>query len=263
MVGEFQKLLALISSVKNPTAALADKLRLRRSPYTLRLRNGVSMELRPRAGDLFGFYEILLRMDYLAGGQTIAPGDTVIDVGANIGCFTVLASRMAGPAGRVIAVEPEESTYRQLLRNISLNHLENVIPLRRAVGAKRKTVTLHSGGNKLFSSLFTSVDGHGLSGADQQQVQMTTLDEIMDQYRIPRCDYLKLDCEGAEHEIFGEMSAATAQRLSQITMEVHEIPGHDRHTLKESLARLGFQRMGGSAVPFYARPPLLPKPAYA
>ena len=52
----------------------------------------------------------MLRHDYLSSGQTIAPGSTVIDVGANIGCFTMVAAKLVGPTGRVFALEPEEST---------------------------------------------------------------------------------------------------------------------------------------------------------
>lgn len=64
----------------------------------------------------------MLRHDYLSSGQTIAPGSTVIDVGANIGCFTMVAAKLVGPTGRVFALEPEESTFRQLEKNIELNH---------------------------------------------------------------------------------------------------------------------------------------------
>jgi FkbM family methyltransferase len=190
-------------------------------------------------------------MDYLAGGQRLGLGATVIDVGANIGCFTVLAARIVGPTGRVFAIEPEESTYRQLLRNIELNRLTNVTPLRLAVGVAQGTITLHSDPNKLFSSVFSSVNGREVRGTEQQ-VRMTTLDEIMIAHQIPHCDYLKLDCEGAEHEIIGKILPTTAQRIAQITMEVHKVPGFDGQTLKDRLESLGYRRIGTSTLPFYA-----------
>jgi FkbM family methyltransferase len=252
MMNELSKAWALFSAVRNPVPAILDRLRLRRAPYTLRLRNGAQAELRPQMGDLFGFYEIMLRMDYLGSGQRLGPGATVIDVGANIGCFTVVAGRIVGPAGRVIAIEPEESTYQQLLRNIELNRLTNVTPLRMAIGASQGTITLHSHPNRLFSSVFSAVNGREVRGTDQQ-VPMTTLDELMNAHGISKCDYLKLDCEGAEHHIVGNMSPTTAQRIEQITMEVHKVAGFEGHELATNLERLGYRRVGESTLPYYVR----------
>ncbi len=250
MNDQLTKMVALTSAVKNPAMAVLDRMGLRRSPYQLHLRNEQVMELRPKTGDLFGFYEIVVRRDYFAGGQILAPGATVIDVGANIGCFSITAAKMVGPTGRVIAVEPEASTYKQLLRNIELNHLDNVIPLRLAVGAKDGEIVLHSDPNRLFSSVFSSVNGRPIKGVDQR-VTLVTLDALMDKFDVAQCDYLKLDCEGAEHEIVASMSNATAQRVRQITMEVHKVPGFDGQTLKARLESLGYERVGVSTLPFY------------
>jgi FkbM family methyltransferase len=249
---ELSKAWALLSGVSNPVPAVLDRLRWRQAPYTLHLRNGAVVELRPQMGDLFGFYEIMLRMDYLGSGQQLGLGATVIDVGANIGCFTIVASRIVGPSGRVIAIEPEESTYQQLLRNIELNQLTNVTPIKMAVGASQGTITLHSHPNRLFSSVFSSVNGREVRGTDQQ-VPVTTLDELMNVHSISTCDYLKLDCEGAEHHIVGSMSLNTAQRIEQITMEVHKVAGFDGHELMANLERLGYRRIGDSTLPYYAR----------
>lgn len=251
MSSNLQKIMDLVSGVHNPVAAVLDRLGLRRSPYILRSRNGPVMELRPKTGDLFGFYEIVLRRDYFAAGQVIEPGATVIDVGANIGCFTITAAKLAGPTGRVIAIEPEESTYQQLLRNIKLNRLDNVTALRLAVGATEGEILLHSDPNRLFSSVFSSVNGRPVEGSDQR-VPMVTLDSLMEKYGIERCDYLKLDCEGAEHEIVANMSPATASRVKQITMEVHKIAGFDSEMLTNRLESFGYQRVGTSTLPFYS-----------
>ncbi len=254
MIEEIRKAFALVAGVRNPGPALLDRIGLRHQPYILDLRDGTHVELRPRAGDLFGLYEIMLRGDYLSSGQRLERGATVIDVGANIGCFTMLASKIVGSSGRVFALEPEAATHRQLLRNIELNRLTNVTALQLAVGGRRGTVTLHAAPNALFSSLYSSVNGRAVEGADQQ-VEMTTLDAIMDRFGLPRCDYLKLDCEGAEHDIIGAMLPATAERISQITLEVHKVPGSDGAALASNLRRLGYRRIGSSTLPFYSRLP--------
>jgi len=251
VVVELKKLVALLSAVRNPGPAILDRLHLRHGAYRLHLRNGQIVELRPQMGDFFGFYEIMLRGDYLASGQWLGTGATVIDVGANIGCFSVLAAQIVGPSGRVFAIEPEESTYRQLLRNIELNRLTNVTPLNLAIGATQGVITLHSDANRLFSSVFSSVNGREVQGKDQE-VHMTTLEALMDGNNIRRCDYLKLDCEGAEHSIVANMSHATAQRIPQITLEVHKVPGSDGQMLRKRLENLGYQRIRSSPLPFYA-----------
>ncbi len=252
MRAEISKALALLARVKNPVPAVLDRMGIQREPYVLRLRDGTKVELRPRVGDFFGMYEILLRNDYLAGGQRIDKGATVIDVGANIGCFTLLAAKIVGPSGRVIALEPEPSTFAQLLRNIKLNGVTNVVPMQLAVGARRGCVTLHAAPNALFTSLFTSVNGRDIAGVDHA-VEMTTIEAIMDANGISRCDYLKLDCEGAEHEIIASMPEATARRIAQITLEVHKIAGHSGATLQTNLETLGYHRIGTSILPYYSR----------
>lgn len=255
MRSELQKLMYLLSGVSNPIPAGLDRLGWRRKPYVLRLRtSGDLMELRPQSGDLFGFYEIMLRKDYFAAGQTLRPGGTVIDIGANIGCFSVLAAKIVGPTGHVYAVEPEESTYRQLVRNIQLNRLVNVTPLKLAVGDTEGLITLHADTNRLFSSIFSSVNGHVVKG-DDQEVQVTTLESLMNLHGIQRCEYLKLDCEGAEHRIVASLSEAAAARIDQITMELHKVPGFTGDALTHRLGDLGYARVGDSTLPFYRRVP--------
>lgn len=252
MLAQLSKASALVAGLKNPLPALADGLGWRNEPYRLSLRNGTCIELRPRVGDLFGFYEIMLRRDYLAGGQTLRPGATVVDIGANIGCFSVLAAQAVGPAGRVIAVEPEPNCYRQLVRNIELNALTNVVPVEAAVGANDGRMVLHSDPNSLFSSMFDSVNGRNIRGTDRD-VRVLALQGLLDAHGITHCDYLKLDCEGAEHEILAAMSQPTAARIDQITLEIHSVPGHDGETLRSHLMRLGFERIGASTLPYYRR----------
>lgn len=255
MRSELQKLIYLLSGVSNPLPAGLDRLGWRRKPYVLRVReSGDLVELRPQSGDLFGFYEIMLRKDYFSAGQTLRPGDTVIDIGANIGCFSVLAAKIVGPTGHVYAVEPEESTYRQLIRNIELNRLANVTPLKLAVGDTEGSITLHADTNRLFSSIFASVNGHVVKGEDQE-VQVTTLEKLMNAHGIERCDYLKLDCEGAEHRIVASLSEPAAGRIDQITMELHKVPGFTGEALTRRLDDLGYARVGDSTLPFYRRAP--------
>jgi FkbM family methyltransferase len=244
---------ALLRGVRNPWPAFLDRFGLMNTPYVLRLRDGSRMELRPKRGDLFGFYEIMLRGDYTRGGQSLRPGDQVIDVGANVGCFTLLAARRVGPTGRVIAVEPEESTYRQLVRNVEINGLTNVLPIHAAIGASEGTATLRTNTNALFSSLYSSVNQVPVAGGEQR-VPMTTLEKLMDSHGIQTCAYLKLDCEGAEHDIVRTMTRTLAGRVKQITLELHAVPGVDAGSLQSKLVSLGYANVARENIEYYSRP---------
>ncbi len=250
---ELVKLQRLMTQVRNPLPAVLDRLGLRSTPYPMTTRDGMVMEIRPGTGDFFGFYEIVLRGDYFASGQLLAPGQTVIDVGANIGCFTVAAARRVGAGGHVYAFEPEESTFRQLQRNIEMNRLTNVTAMRMAVGGNEGEIVLHADANRLFSSIYAEVNGRATTHGTEQRVPVITLDRLMHERGIARCHYLKLDCEGAEHDIVSAMTAQTAGCIEGITMEVHKVPGQDGHTLGQRLAALGFERLGTSTLPHYAR----------
>lgn len=254
MLDELAKIRLLLDKAKNPLPVIYDRLGMMKRAYSVHMKDGLVMELRPDMGDRFAFYEILLRGDYTNGGQRISPGDTVIDVGANVGCFSLLASRMVGASGRVIAIEPEEACFRQLRRNIDLNGATNIVPLRTAIGATEGTATLHITSSALFSSLYATAN---IGSADDklQEVPMTTLELLMRARGIQRCHYLKLDCEGAEHDIVRTLTPEVAARIDQITMEVHRIPGHDAAQLHGRLTKLGFEILNKEHVTFLRRMP--------
>ncbi len=128
----------------------------------------------------------------LAGlAALIAPGATVIDVGANIGLFTLCAARLAGPQGRVLAVEPEAGNVRLLRRNIRQNGIRHVRVL--AAAASR-----HEGTARLGLSQANAGDHRLASQSRQAGIAVRTL-RLDDLVREPRgLLVLKLDIQGSE-----------------------------------------------------------------
>ncbi len=251
-VGTFVKFARLVGQVKNPIPVLRDRQGLQREPYSVRFWNGMEIAMRPKRGDLTAFRETWLQRVYLGPNLRLAAGDTVIDVGANIGCFTLFAASCVGPRGRVISIEPDAETFGRLKLNIQANRLRNVIPLRAALAGRSGTVSLRSCPNALFSSLYGQVDGRHNDGT-VQEVPAMTIDQIMSNAGVVSCNFLKMDCEGAEHEIVAAMSVETAARIGQIGMELHDLAGVDSEATIRRLEEFGFRSDRRDALHYFWR----------
>src|SRR5262249_47317322 len=148
---------------------------------------------------------------YLADPRfAIAGGDRVLDIGANVGAFTLLAAR-AAPQGRICAVEPETGNFALLQQNVALNRAQNVDLLQAAVGASEGRALVSSGG--ILSSTVTD------SGNAGQTVPQVTLASLV--ARLGEVDLLKMDCEGAEFDIFFSTPLPVLRKIRRITMEYH------------------------------------------
>jgi FkbM family methyltransferase len=135
-------------------------------------------------------------------------GDTVIDVGANIGGY---ALRAALVAKSVIAIEPEPSNYQQLVKNIRNNHLSNVTAMQVAISDYTGETLLHlasdSGRHSLEANAWGNPTGRTLA------VRLMTLDEVVASLRIERINWLKVDVE--RHELHVLHGAARSLSITQ------------------------------------------------
>jgi FkbM family methyltransferase len=126
--------------------------------------------------------------------ERVRPGATVVDVGANIGLYTLSVAARAGPRGRVLAVEPNPLAARRLRENVALNQFENVAIVEAAMADAPGTLRLHLAPDSECSSLFETELGTG-GGVE---VRVTTIDAEVERARLARVDLLKIDVEGAE-----------------------------------------------------------------
>ncbi len=211
----FLQLLPRLSLLKKPFAMLRHYIR-RDSPAFIDLRNGGRVLLSSHPHDLVTFFVVFLRRDY----GRIRKGSVVIDVGANIGVFSLYAASCG--ARKVYAFEPSAEAYRVLCENIQVNQLTDVvIPINRAMsGADGVTVRFSRS-----SSPYNKI-GRGVAvDADTCEIQTITLGSFLQsQVEEGAVDVLKLDCEGAEFDILPPMDRATAERIHAIRMEVHADP---------------------------------------
>jgi len=117
-------------------------------------------------------------------------GMTVMDVGANLGLYSLLISRAVGPSGKVYAFEPVPEIFARLKEHITLNNATNVIPVPIALSDEKGTAKMSVKGGG--SSLFRRVSDEFV------EVQVERLDDFVEREKIERVDAIKIDVEGAE-----------------------------------------------------------------
>jgi len=141
-------------------------------------------------------------------------GKVVIDVGAFVGDFAIFA---ASKGAKVYAFEPDKKNYELLLKNIELNKV-NVIPFNLAVG------------NPEIKEMFTYKNRPDwvtcdeiFNGQSDGKIEVTTisLNQVFKDNMIGYCDFLKLDCEGAEKYIIEEIKNGLHEKIDTIGAELH------------------------------------------
>ena len=128
--------------------------------------------------------------------EFLRKGDWFLDIGANLGWFTIIGSRLVGDAGRVLAVEPDPFNLRLLRTNVRLNACRNVDIFAVAVGDGNRKASLHrSPDNQADHQLAIESDR-----PDRVQVRVTSIDYLF-RDRLPRVDFIKIDTQGSEAAI--------------------------------------------------------------
>ena len=145
----------------------------------------------------------------------IKPGMAIIDIGANLGYYTAIASRLAGEQGLVVAFEPEPNFFKLLSRNIRRNNMKNVIPFELAIAEKNGLVNLYlSNENKGHNSIIRSEELK-----TSVQIKTTTLDDFLASQKITKVDIIKMDVEGAEILALEGMKNTLIQHLPLLFLE--------------------------------------------
>ncbi|GLC26703.1 hypothetical protein rosag_32160 [Roseisolibacter agri] len=139
----------------------------------------------------FGGYE---RKDFEMVRRLFPPGGTFVDVGANIGWYSVHVA-LGDPAARVIAIEPVAASRAWLVRAVALNGLANVQVVARAISDRVGEVVLFV--SEGIAGAASAAPAEILQGAEPVSVGATTLDDLARVHDV-RADFLKLDIEGGE-----------------------------------------------------------------
>lgn len=135
-------------------------------------------------------------------GERLSPGDVFIDVGANIGYYSLLASNRVGGAGSVVAIEPSPSIFGCLVRNLALNGIRNVRTINMAVSHQEEVLSLSLGPD--WNSGLTTTRTKLLEHAEftlEAQVQAAPLGLMLTRAEIQNARLIKIDVEGAEWSV--------------------------------------------------------------
>jgi FkbM family methyltransferase len=133
-----------------------------------------------------GIYEYRKQLVF---ASQIPRGSVVYDVGAHVGFYTLLASRLVGPTGRVVSFEPLPRNVTYLRQHLALNRTTNVQVIEAAVADQDGVLTFAERGSSYMGRL---------ERGGQQQVSTVYLDGLLEHRAIPPPNYLKIDIEGGE-----------------------------------------------------------------
>ena len=177
--------------------------------------------------------------------QRVRPGHVVYDLGANVGFYTVLCARLAGPAGRVVAVEPFPASAEAVRFNARLNGFETVDVVEAAIGEAPGRAWLDTGhGDPVTYRLAADRSGPGV------EVATTSVDALVAAGHPPP-NVVKVDVEGAEVAALLGMARTLAEHRPAVLVEVHHAVADLPDALAQTTDPLGYRStvLGGGPVP--------------
>ena len=138
--------------------------------------------------------------------NALNPGDIFIDVGANIGYYSILASGIVGNTGKVICIEAHPLIYDRLSANIARNRRQNVIQINAAVSSSRGELPIFFGpeancGHTTTVATMADLEGLRFDGT----VRCDTLESLVGTETLQQSRFIKIDVEGAEHAVLSTL----------------------------------------------------------
>lgn len=226
----------LVKNVRNFLTYLKDYFGFsKKGLILLRLRDGSKYLIRAGSTDRFIINEIRLHKEYNPRGFEIKEKDRVVDIGAHIGIFSVMAARSARK-GRVYSFEPGKENFSILEKNMKINKLGNLILENKAVNGTGRDL-------KFFISQTRNKGQNSKYRLDESQkevkVKAVSFKNLIN--KIGEIDFLKLDCEGGEYEILESLSKKEFEKIKKISMEYHNYEDKKGEDIAEILKKNGFK----------------------
>lgn len=199
-------------------------------PFVVHFRTGEQLRIETHH-DLVTVWIIFFRNEY----RVPETCTTIVDAGANIGAFSLYSARRA-PGATIHALEPFPSTRDRLAQTVSQNRLTDRVKVYEIALAE-----VAPGDSSRHMADEGPSQSRGVAPgpvAGGVTVQARTLGQFLDQANISSADFLKMDIEGAEHEVFHAASPAVIRKFRQIALEYH--PNGSAAALFQKLTSCGF-----------------------
>jgi FkbM family methyltransferase len=149
--------------------------------------------------------------------QNVGSGDVVFDVGANVGFFTLLASRLVGASGRVVAFEPFPAAKRRLDRHLELNAARNVTVFQAAVSDTVGRARFHA---------HADITMGRIEDEGELDVEVVRLDDLVQTGRVPAPDLIKIDVEGEEAKVLRGAGELLRTQRPTVLLATHGSAAH-------------------------------------
>ncbi|MBL7074573.1 FkbM family methyltransferase [candidate division KSB1 bacterium] len=184
------------------------------------------------------YVSILIPVKGYLKKYSIQRGDIVIDAGAYVGIFNLIASKMVGDEGRVIAFEPNRENYKKLLNNIKLNDVTNVTVLKKGLWSKNTKLQLNNEYPGVSTFLFDRTKSEHVVF-----VPTVRLDDEVKKLGINTINFIKMDIEGAEIEAIKGCKKILKHNDVKLAIASYHIVNGQKSCFKleKLLSKLGYQ----------------------
>ena len=178
-------------------------------------RSGLKIKIRVNSTDLMALTHVWMIQEYSGDDFPISNDDVIIDVGAHIGLFALFASQFC-KNGKIFCYEPIKENYKILIENIEMNQIQNIFPNNLAVTKETSRVKIFLNDDQSGHSMF-------IQNKNFVEVDSKSLSDIFIDNGIKECDFLKLDCEGAEYEIIESLPSDLFTKINKTAIEYHMV----------------------------------------
>ena len=207
------------------------------SELLLKMRNGIVFKTQNR-DDVSSISAIVIKKEYGKFFKSDNHEKIIVDIGANKGYFSLFAAM--NRRNKLFAYEPIPATYEQLVANVAKNQINTIKTFNFGVAGARtnRNFSFTTDTSIISSMVFTA-------GGQTVTIQCVTLGDIFTENNLNRIDILKIDCEGAEFEIFYNTPLTTLAKIKNIRMGYHNdsnVSTSNIDHLSTYLGKAGFKR---------------------
>ena len=186
--------------------------------------------------EFFSILRSIFVMNIYEKDYSFQPGDTVLDLGANIGIFAVKAGKQVGKRGKVIAIEPDPHNLSYLERNLEINEIKNCVIVPKGVWSKKGELNLYLGPGGGCNSLVWKRE-------KLVSVKVDTLSGILDKIKVDNVNFIKMDIEGAEIEALEGMENILKEHDVTLAIEAFHVVNNQPSSvvILPRLRKLGYK----------------------